>query len=67
MGRAVARADAEDAARHLRALRVPVLVLDTGVAGEGARALAETAGARYAPLPRTDAGALAAAVRGAAA
>ncbi|MDQ0521199.1 VWA domain-containing protein [Methylobacterium gregans] len=67
VGRAAARADAEDAARHLRALRVPVLVLDTGVAGEGARALAETAGARYAPLPRTDAGALAAAVRGAAA
>ncbi|WP_373321214.1 hypothetical protein, partial [Methylobacterium gregans] len=59
--------DAEDAARHLRALRVPVLVHFLEFADRGARALAETAGARYAPLPRTDAGALAAAVRGAAA
>ncbi|AWN37373.1 VWA domain-containing protein [Methylobacterium radiodurans] len=64
-GRAAARADAEDAARMLGALGLPVLVLDTGAAGEGARALAAAAGARYATLPRADAAALAAAARNA--
>ena len=62
-GRAEAGREAESAARALRAAGVPVLVLDTGARGEGARALAEAAGARYRALPRADSEALHAAAR----
>ncbi|VUF13137.1 Magnesium-chelatase 60 kDa subunit [Methylobacterium dankookense] len=53
-GRAQAGAEAESAARGLRGLGIPVLVLDTGARGEGARALAQAAGALYRALPQAD-------------
>jgi magnesium chelatase subunit D len=51
-GRAVAEADALDAARRLRATGCPSVLVDTSPRGEPlARRLAEEMGARYEPLP----------------
>ncbi|GJE28549.1 magnesium chelatase subunit D [Methylobacterium organophilum] len=65
-GRARASEDALAAARGLRAQALPLLVIDTGARPDGARRLAETAAARYCPMPNADSGALTAAVRAAA-
>jgi magnesium chelatase subunit D len=62
-GRAQAAEDALAAARHLRALGTPVLLVDTAVRPEPAAvALALAMGARYLALPHADASVLGAAV-----
>lgn len=55
-GRALAEADAHDAARALRARAVACIVVDTSPRPQApALRLAETLGARYLPLPNADA------------
>jgi len=66
-GRQRAGADAEAAARRVRAAGVTALVVDTSARPrEAARALAQAIGAAYLPLPRADGAGLSAAVRRAA-
>jgi magnesium chelatase subunit D len=63
-GRPAAEADALQAARLLRAERVPTVLVDTARQPRPLTAqLAREMGARYLPLPYADAGTLAAAVR----
>ena len=60
-GRAAAKDDALASARAIRAEGVRAILVDTAARpGAAARALADVMGARYAPLPRTGAQALAA-------
>jgi magnesium chelatase subunit D len=67
-GRDRAQADAQDAARRLRALGCAVLLVDTSPQpAAAAERLAHALRARYLPLPHADAQRLSQAVRGAAA
>jgi magnesium chelatase subunit D len=63
-GRALADAQAMDAARQLRAARFTALLVDTSAQPQpGAQRLALEMGARYLPLPNADANALSRSVR----
>ncbi|MEM8788108.1 MAG: magnesium chelatase subunit D [Pseudomonadota bacterium] len=65
-GRPQAQADAQAAARALRAARVPAMVIDTGLRPDrAARDLAAAMDGLYLALPRADARALSGALRGA--
>jgi len=62
-GRARAGDEALQAARAIRQAGLPVLVVDTGARGGGARTLAEAMAARYLALPRSDGSAIGAAAK----
>lgn len=62
-GRARAAEEALLAARAVRREALPVLVVDTGARGGGAKAMAEAMDARYLALPRVDGGTIGAAVK----
>lgn len=62
-GRAKAGEEALQAARAFRQAALPVLVVDTGARGGGARAVAEAMAARYLALPRIDGSAIGAAAK----
>ena len=63
-GRAVAEAEAQEAARQLGATGIPVVLVDTSPApSTKAAALAKEMGARYVPLPNGGAREIATAVR----
>lgn len=62
-GRARAGDEALQAARALRQVGLPALVVDTGARGGGAKAMAEAMAARYLALPRLDGAAIGAAVK----
>lgn len=62
-GRARAAEEALLAARAVRREAFPVLVVDTGARGGGAKAMAEAMDARYLALPRVDGGTIGAAVK----
>jgi magnesium chelatase subunit D len=65
-GRAAAASDALAAARRVGLERLPALVIDISPRGQPlAREVADAMAARYVPLPRADAAAMSAAVRGA--
>lgn len=64
VGRAKAEADARDVARAAALCGARMLVIDAGARPQApARALAETLGALYLPMPRAEAGALSRAVQ----